>query len=475
MRRHRPLGAVPLILQPVPRRRPCSRRSVQRLCPGRLRSAGAGLVALDAPAYIAAGGGQSVNRTIGGTGTAVTTSLAYDAADRLTTLTHQVAGGSILATYLYQYDPGDRLTHETNNDGGYTYTYDNNNELTGVAGTHGETYTYDSTGNRTMTGYTTGTANETTASPNTTYAYDAEGNLTSKTNTSTHVTTSYSYDYRDRLTTVSVGGTVTATYTYDALNRRIGTDLSGTQTWTVYDGNTPDDSPYADFNSSGTLDARYLSGPAVDELLARTSSGGTTAWYLTDKLGSVRDIASSSGTVIDHVVYDTFGNIVTETNSANGDRFKFTGMEYDAAIGLYYDHARFYDPAAGRFIKQDPLGMAAGDPNLYRYVGNSPTNGTDPSGMAAIYNPSVDPVDSPPSAPPYQGGAPLWPLWEGLKAGAGNLWDNTFGGPVNDANRVWSNTAGQGFSTLGRIYTVRRNGLGIGHRGTTGLGRWCGP
>ena len=128
-------------------------------------------------------------------------------------------------------------------------------------------------------------------------------------------------------------------------------------------------------------------------LSTRTSSGGTTAWYLTDKLGSVRDIASSAGAVIDHVVYDTYGNIVTETNSANGDRFKYIGMEYDAAIGLYYDHARFYDPAAARFIKQDPLGMAAGDPNLYRYVGNSPTNMVDGSGLIAIAQGNTDLAD----------------------------------------------------------------------------------
>ena len=86
--------------------------------------------------------------------------------------------------------------------------------------------------------------------------------------------------------------------------------------------------PYADFNGSGTLLTRYVSGPAVDEIFARTSSGGTTAWYLTDRLGSVRDIVNTSGTSIDHVVYDSYGNILTESSGTNGDRFKFTGMEY---------------------------------------------------------------------------------------------------------------------------------------------------
>jgi RHS repeat-associated protein len=258
--------------------------------------------------------------------------------------------------------------------------------MTAVGGSRTESYSYDLNGNRNSTGYTTGTANELTASTGYTYTYDAEGNLLSQTNTSSHVTTTYAYDYRNRLTNVTAGGTVVATYTYDALDRRIGIKDNGTQTWTVYDGTSPAALPYADFNSSGSLTERYLSGVGlvngaiVDELLARTSSGGTTAWYLPDKLGSVRDIVDPSGNELDHVVYDSFGNIVTETNAGNGDRFKFAEMEYDSTTGQYYDRARYYGSTAGRFESQDPKGFGARDTNLYRYVGDGPTNGVDPSG-----------------------------------------------------------------------------------------------
>ena len=185
------------------------------------------------------------------------------------------------------------------------------------------------------------------------------------------------------------GGTVIASYTYDALNRRIGVDDNGTKTWTVYDGTNP----YADFTGSGTLEERYLYGPGVvdgavvDQLLARTSSGGATAWYMTDKLGSVRDIVNAtSGADLDHIVYDSFGNILTETNATNGDRFKFAGMEYDSVTGQYYDRARDYDSAIGRFMAQDPSGFGAGDVDLYRYVNDSPTNGTDPTGLQGPFS-----------------------------------------------------------------------------------------
>ncbi len=294
-----------------------------------------------------------------------------------------------IATYVYSYDDASRLTSETDAEGTCTYTYDNSNELTGVTenGSPVGTYTYDSNGNQIGTGFSTGTENEQTASPGYTYTYDNAGNLISQTNTSTHVVTTYTYDYRNRLTEVTQGGTIVATYTYDVLNRRIGIKDSGTQTWTVYDGTSADAQPYADFNGSGSLTERYLTGSGVvngsvvDQFLARTSAGGTTAWYLTDKLGSVRDIVSTSGTELDHIVYDSFGNIVTETNATNGDRFKFAAMEYDATVGQYYDRARYYDEAIGRFMGQDPKGFSAGDMDLYRYVGNGPTNATDPSGQ----------------------------------------------------------------------------------------------
>ena len=183
----------------------------------------------------------------------------------------------------------------------------------------------------------------------------------------------------DHLNTVSL---------YNALSQRIGIDDSGGgQTWTIYNGTSADALPYADFNGSGTLLTRYVSGPGmvngavVDELLARTSSGGTTAWYLTDKLDSVHDIVSSSGSVLDHIVYDSFGNILTETNATNGDRFGFAGMEYDATTGQAYDHARWYDAADGRFSGLDPLGFSAASADLYQYASNEPLDKFDPSGL----------------------------------------------------------------------------------------------
>ena len=197
-----------------------------------------------------------------------------------------------------------------------------------------------------------------TNSPGVTYTYDNDGNMITATTGSG--TTTYTYDYENRLTNVEIDGTMVATYTYDALGRRIGIDDSGTQTWTVYNGKSADANPYADFNSSGDLQMRYLDGLAVDEILARTDSSGNTSWYLTDQVGSVIAIASTTAGVLDEITYDPFGNIVTQTDAAEADRFMFAGMEYDSTTGLYYDHARYYDAAIGRFVESGSEGVCGG-------------------------------------------------------------------------------------------------------------------
>ena len=72
---------------------------------------------------------------------------------------------------------------------------------------------------------------------------------------------------------------------------------------------------------------------------------------------------------------------MSQSIPAAGDRFAYTGREWESAAGLYYYRARFYDAAAGRFISHDPVSFEGGDANLYRYVGNATTQLVDPSGL----------------------------------------------------------------------------------------------
>jgi RHS repeat-associated protein len=337
--------------------------------------------------YNADGLVTETQRSINGTGTSVNTTYSYDAANNSTGIYESsqslTPSSGHLISITEAFDPAARATSMAIDNNGSststTYGYDASGQLTGSTGGSNDTYSYDLNGNPNATGYTAGAGNELTNSPGVTYTYDNDGNLVTATTSSG--TTTYTYDYMNRITSVDQHGTVIATYTYDVLGRRIGIKDSGTQTWTVFNGTGVDANPYADFNGSGSVSVRYLFGPAVDAILARTSSSGTTAWYLTDQVGSVRYIENTSGTVLDGITYDAFGNIVSQTDSSDGDRFMFAGMQYDAATGIYYDHARYYDAAIGRFMSQDPESFTAGDTNLYRYVGNDPTADVDPSGM----------------------------------------------------------------------------------------------
>jgi RHS repeat-associated protein len=133
--------------------------------------------------------------------------------------------------------------------------------------------------------------------------------------------------------------------------------------------------------------------------LADENGSGTTSWYLKDREGTTRDVlqynsGTNTTTDVDQITYGAFGNITAQSNSAYQPIFAYTGQLWDTVIGLYYDNARWYDPNDGRFISQDPTGFAAGDDNLYRYVGNDPTNATDPTGTTGVDADPANPSDT---------------------------------------------------------------------------------
>ena len=123
---------------------------------------------------------------------------------------------------------------------------------------------------------------------------------------------------------------------------------------------------WADLNATNQIQTRRVYLDAVDAVCARIASNGTEGWYLADHLGSIGAIMNTSGTVIDHVTYDPWGN-PTDSNPSAGDRYKFTGREFDSVTGQYNYRARVYDAAIGRFTSQDPTGFGGEDMNLYRY------------------------------------------------------------------------------------------------------------
>lgn len=177
-------------------------------------------------------------------------------------------------------------------------------------------------------------------------------------------------------------------FAYDAFDRRIAKrwdwDVNGTletQDRYVYDG----EDVAMFFDESGTLKRRYLHGPGVDMVLVEEqASTGDRHWMLGDDIGSVRDVVGDDGTVLNHIVYNAFGQVINETDWDLSPRYGFAGRELDIDADLYFNRARYYDANTGRFISQDPIGFGGGDDNLYRYVGNAPTMFTDPDGLMTL-------------------------------------------------------------------------------------------
>jgi len=109
---------------------------------------------------------------------------------------------------------------------------------------------------------------------------------------------------------------------------------------------------------------------------------GSATYYLSyDQVGSLRLVADASGNVVKRISYDSFGNILEDTNPSFTIPFGFAGGLHDRDTGLVRFGYRDYDPEVGRWTAKDPIGFNSGDTDLYGYVVNNPVNAIDPYGL----------------------------------------------------------------------------------------------
>ncbi|MGC1413936.1 MAG: RHS repeat-associated core domain-containing protein [Candidatus Acidiferrum sp.] len=311
----------------------------------------------------------------------ITTNYSYDNLSRLLSVLHQ-SGSTTLDGASYTVDNAGNRTAKTDQYANVTsnYTYDPIYELTQVtqATNTTESYTYDAVGNRLsslgVSSYTNNSSNELTSTSNATYTYDYNGNTQTKVVGSN--TTSFAWDYENRLSSVTLpgsGGTVS--FKYDPFGRRIYKSSSSGTSVFAYDG----DNLIEETNSSGTAVARYAQTTNVDEPLAMLR-GGATSFYQSDGLGSISSLTNASGAVAQTYTYDSFGK-ATASSGTLTNPFQFTAREFDAESGLYFLRNRYYDPQSGRFLNEDPLGFGGDDANFYAYVQNGPVDSVDPFGL----------------------------------------------------------------------------------------------
>ena len=296
-------------------------------------------------------------------------SLIRDNAGRITSKTESVAG--VTSNYIYSYDPmGRLLTVARDGDLVEEYHYDDvgtrTYEMNSLRDISGRTFTYDDEDHLLTVG-------------DVSYQYDLDGYLTTKTigTEPPYEVTTYSYSSRGELLSVSLPDGTLVEYVHDPLGRRIAKKVNGSITekylWqgltrllAVYDGND-------------LLLARFL---YADGRMPVAMEQGSATYYLTyDQVGSLRVIADSSGNVVKSIDYDSFGNIIDDTNLTFEVPFGFAGGLSDRDIGLIRFGLRDYDPDLGRWTAKDPIGFAGGDVDLYGYVLSDPVEYIDPEGL----------------------------------------------------------------------------------------------
>ncbi|MGH3858088.1 RHS repeat-associated core domain-containing protein, partial [Actinokineospora sp.] len=332
---------------------------------------------------------------------------AYDASGRLATLRNTFAGASV-SSYEYRYDRNGNRVEQVEVNGAAaettTYEYDDADRLTGVDyPDQAVDYTYDAVGNRLTEKVTTATAqthdktytyndrhqlttlvDRLDAAANTTYAYDANGNQTSRT--SGGLETRFAFDALDRVVSVErelsagSGFELLGRYQYDWQGLRVEKRTGSGVVRYTYD----DQSVLLQHGVDGVTIAKYDYGP--DRLLSLNHKTEGRSFYLFDGLGSPVTLMAADGAVRERSKYDAWGNLRSQTGDS-WNPFAFTGHELDEETGLYYAKARFYDPEVGRFLSEDPLdGEAKTPPSLHRYLYafDQPTLYVDPTGEATV-------------------------------------------------------------------------------------------
>ncbi|MDY6857437.1 MAG: RHS repeat-associated core domain-containing protein, partial [Thermodesulfobacteriota bacterium] len=115
-----------------------------------------------------------------------------------------------------------------------------------------------------------------------------------------------------------------------------------------------------------------------------------STYYLTyDQVGSLRIVADASGNVIKKIDYDSFGNIINDSDPTFEIPFGFAGGLHDRDTGLVRFGYRDYDPDVGRWTAKDPILFAGGDTDLYGYCLNDPVNEIDPFGLDSYHVPGT--------------------------------------------------------------------------------------
>jgi RHS repeat-associated protein len=309
--------------------------------------------------------------------------LTYNLIGQITGKTETLADGTN-NTFVYGYDDKRRLIS----------VLKNNIQI--------ESYDYDANGNRELKSSawsgitdqvaTFNIADQQQSDGDTQFEYDTNGRLSKKLNPINGGTAieEYSYSSQGRLLSVifkqadqitNVTTTIkTITYKHNALGNRVAKLVDGSvfEKYLWLDKTTL----LATYDQNNSLKQRFEYG--LSHTPVKFTQNSTTYYINSDHLGSPRTITDESGSVIKALDYDSFGNVISDSNEGFEIPFGFAGGLKDSDTQLLRFGYRDYDPQIGRWTARDPIGFAGGDTNLYGYVASDPVNWIDPDGKNGL-------------------------------------------------------------------------------------------
>ncbi|MGH8201638.1 MAG: RHS repeat-associated core domain-containing protein [Steroidobacteraceae bacterium] len=319
------------------------------------------------------GNGASFSRSFNGDGliTGISSpgsqeSLSYDNASRINGITESASSAS---NWTYAYDSLDRLSGASSSSVTEGWTYDADGNRLSETGSTPSTYTISSTNNQIR-----GIAGTLTRS----YAYDAVGNtLSDSTDTDT-------YNDAGRLKTITNTSGAT-TFVYNALGQLIQASSSSGTTLYVYDqaGHL-----LGEYDGSGNLIQETVWLGDIPVATLRPSGSSIAIYYVvTDQLNTPREVVRpSDNTLMWTWFIGPFGTEAPNTNPQGAGTFAYDLRLPGQIAGVWgstfqNDH-RDYDPAVGRYVESDPIGLAGGSYSTYAYAFSNPLSNIDQTGEA---------------------------------------------------------------------------------------------
>jgi len=203
--------------------------------------------------------------------------------------------------------------------------------------------------------------------------YDANGNLL-QSGAGGNV-----YDFENRL--VQAGGVALV---YDGDGNRVQETVAGvTTSYLVADQNLTGYAQVVDELQGGAVSRTYSYGLSLVSERQTLAGVASTSFYGFDGHGSVRYLTSSTGAVTDAYDFDAFGNLISSTGTTPNN-YLFAGEQFDPALGIYYNRARYYDQRQGRFWSMDSAFGRVREPKTlhrYLYTSDNPVSRIDKSGF----------------------------------------------------------------------------------------------